>query len=692
MDDFWLTKAHQYIKEHRAFSNVGEISFAADRQSATISAEIVVGLPARFIDTGVTKSGVRSVEPVTFRFQKEFPLKAPAIVFRDDFPRSFPHINPNRKEVLPCIYAGDLSELLQQSEWMNGILNQLVDWLEKAASGSLINYSQGWEPMRNDFPAGYITYDIYSLLELLKENNIDLKEIYYLERNGTIFVDPIASIMNGKKSILLVCQHPNKLIQENYLPNSISTLGDLYDFAAKIGLKGLQIAVEKVDSQYLKDDKIFVSLAIHRPCRLINSDSNVEVLNFVITRSKPRKKKKRVLRDCPVGMLAHINETSTNLLKRFSGAKQTDDAVPIALLGCGSLGSKIGLHLARNGNAPFLCVDNDVFLPHNNARHGLSSAYFANKAHLLAQSISSISNQQSFVSNKTATEMDFPQSRIIIDTTASLAVRSFLMSNKSLPPISSHGIYGGGKLGISLIEAAKKNVGLEELWATLYSRCLKNNWLRNIIFSEQKEHVSIGQGCGSHTVIMKDASLSLYASSMSLIVQHILENSLPEHGEIVLTKIQNDIDLISERIEIKGSKTVPSIIKKDWNVRVMDHVLEKMEKQAIASGANETGGCLIGSVFLVPKSIIITDILPPPPDSILKPTIFVLGTEGLEQQIKNIERKTNGKITYLGTWHSHPQGGTASSIDHKTASRLLFVRNYEPTVCLIWTDKGIVQV
>ena len=216
--------------------------------------------------------------------------------------------------------------------------------------------------------------------------------------------------------------------------------------------------------------------------------------------------------------------------------------------------------------------------------------------------------------------------------------------------------------------------------ATLYSRCLKNNWLRNIIFSEQKEHVSIGQGRGSHTVIMKDASLSLYASSMSLIVQHILENSLPEHGEIVLAKIQNDIDLISERIEIKGSKTVPSIIKKDWNVRVMDHVLEKMEKQAIASGANETGGCLIGSVFLVPKSIIITDILPPPPDSILKPTIFVLGTEGLEQQIKNIERKTNGKITYLGTWHSHPQGGTASSIDHKTASRLLFVRNYEPTV------------
>jgi len=693
MDDFWLQKAHQYINEHRAFSNVVDFCVVGDDLTAVVSADISVGLPARFVNTGVTESGVRSIEQVRFRFEEEFPLKAPKIILRDDFPRSFPHINPSQKEVLPCIYEGDPSELLQQSEWMNGVLNQLVDWMEKAASGSLINHSQGWEPMRNDHPAGYIVYDIYELLEFLNDASVGNKEIHYEVRNGIVVADSNSALRKPKKSTFLVCQHPDKRIQASYIPNGIFTLGDLYAFACSMGINGLKGIVEEIDSQHLGEEKMFVALAIHRPCKIINSDENVEILNFVINKSKQRKKKKRVLPESPVGMLAHINKTSPQLLKKLSGAKQSiDNASPIALLGCGSLGSKIGLHLARNGSGPFLCVDHDMFLPHNNARHGLSLSLRANKAEQLALSISSISGRFSEPSAKPANRTDFSKSRIIIDTTASLVVRSFLMADKLLPPIISHGIYGGGKLGITLIEAIGKGIKLDDLWAALYSICLEREWLREIIFSEQKENVPIGQGCGSHTVIMKDASLSLFASSMSLIIQNILETSLPQNGEIVLTRILNHIDLFSERIETKGAKYIQSITKKDWNVRVLGHVLEKMEKQSLSGGANETGGCLIGSVFLFPKSIVITDILPPPPDSISTPTMFVLGTEGLEKQIKVIERNTNGKVTYLGTWHCHPHGGGASRTDHNNASRLLFVRNYEPTVCLIWTPEGVIQV
>lgn len=70
----------------------------------------------------------------------------------------------------------------------------------------------------------------------------------------------------------------------------------------------------------------------------------------------------------------------------------------------------------------------------------------------------------------------------------------------------------------------------------------------------------------------------------------------------------------------------------------------------------------------------------------------MLGTEGLEEQIKSIEKKTNGKVTYLGTWHSHPHGGNASDTDDNTYNKLLFVRNYEPTVCLIVTPQDVLQV
>ena len=60
-------------------------------------------------------------------------------------------------------------------------------------------------------------------------------------------------------------------------------------------------------------------------------------------------------------------------------------------------------------------------------------------------------------------------------------------------------------------------------------------------------------------------------------------------------------------------------------------------------------------------------------------------------QIRNFATEVS-KVTYLGTWHSHPRGGTASGTDKDTAVRLLFVRHYEPTVCLIWTPNGLIQV
>ena len=160
MDRFWLEKAHKYISEHNAFIDISEIKLDDVDSVATISATATVNLPSRFIKAGITKIGVKEKEEVNFHFTRSFPLKAPTIQLRNDFPRCFPHINPSEEKVCPCIYEGDLSELLQQAGWMNEILNQLVDWLEKAASNDLMNYDQGWEPMRNDHNVGFMEYDI----------------------------------------------------------------------------------------------------------------------------------------------------------------------------------------------------------------------------------------------------------------------------------------------------------------------------------------------------------------------------------------------------------------------------------------------------------------------------------------------------------------------------------------------------
>jgi hypothetical protein len=117
-----------------------------------------------------------------------------------------------------------------------------------------------------------------------------------------------------------------------------------------------------------------------------------------------------------------------------------------------------------------------------------------------------------------------------------------------------------------------------------------------------------------------------------------------------------------------------------------------MKEMMALKSPNETGGVLMGTVFQYPKRIVISKLVKAPEDSKEQENLFVLGTQNLCKNIHNIENKTNGKVTYLGTWHSHPRGGGASFIDKITFEKLLNVRNYEPTVCLIITPNELLIV
>ena len=228
MDRFWLEKAHKYISEHNAFDDVSDIKVDDEDSIATISATVTVNLPSRFIKAGITEIGVKEKEEVRFLFSRSFPLKAPTIQLRDDFPRCFPHINPSEKSVFPCIYEGKLSELLQQAGWMNEILNQLVYWLEKAASNDLLNYDQGWEPMRNDRTAGFIRYDIdegLSAIDKNKQSSFLTRMIEYISRRGVIIAGSIFNVQNIKKAKLVLSITPK--VVDNYVPNKIANLGQL---------------------------------------------------------------------------------------------------------------------------------------------------------------------------------------------------------------------------------------------------------------------------------------------------------------------------------------------------------------------------------------------------------------------------------------------------------------------------------
>ena len=125
-----------------------------------------VSLPSRSNKKGVSETGVKSQEPVIFRFPSTYPFQAPTILLRPDFNRYLPHINPilgvdEKSHVLPCVYDGPLDDLLhQEGDGLSEILNQLSEWLGKAAIDDLIDPRQGWEPIRRDDTFGWAVYDL----------------------------------------------------------------------------------------------------------------------------------------------------------------------------------------------------------------------------------------------------------------------------------------------------------------------------------------------------------------------------------------------------------------------------------------------------------------------------------------------------------------------------------------------------
>ncbi len=139
----------------------------------------------------------------------------------------------------------------------------------------------------------------------------------------------------------MVCTMAPEVVR-TYISNSIETLGDLYEYAEPIGVQNIQKCIEGIARLHMNEDKLSLVLSVKRPVKVIGSHTDRELPNFVIfkQRNEGKQKRYRVLPECSVGMLLHIEERSPALLRRLSGSKAIlNEAGYISLVGCGSLGS-----------------------------------------------------------------------------------------------------------------------------------------------------------------------------------------------------------------------------------------------------------------------------------------------------------------------------------------------------------------
>ncbi len=87
---------------------------------------------------------------------------------------------------------------------------------------------------------------------------------------------------------------------------------------------------------------------------------------------------------------------------------------------------------------------------------------------------------------------------------------------------------------------------------------------------------------------------------------------------------------------------------------------------------NETGGVLLGAIDHQQRTVYVATVLPSPSDSTEWPTAYIRGVKGLKETVEKAQAMSGGDLSYVGEWHSHPQGcNSAPSEDDRKAHQWL---------------------
>jgi hypothetical protein len=676
-----------------------------------------VPLPSRAMKAGISLTGVKADEPVIFNFPLNYPRKAPTVLLRTDFPRNLPHINPGAENdfVAPCIYDGSLDDLLHQGLGLNEILNQVQDWLRKAASNTLINKRQGWEPIRYDSVEKFIVYE-HAKLNLLVTDTADCKFLtcigleisdyarykmfrYIPEVLNPRYLDIVTS-SDEKKDGFFVNARPvlfawsNKdVIVGEYFPETVTNLGELINKTKKYGTyEAFWSKIQSLWSQMRSNNNYKDIITIHcvrRPMHLINRQTDLEFLTYRVRAEFGLFGAAK--NESPVDLVGHIHAVGPDVLKILSGSlpMKMDSIIQI---GCGSLGSKIALHLARAGHGPLTLIDNKYMSEHNLARHALTKSS-GNKSELLAKAIEELNVEASAYPKSVQDFLDksasrlFEKNSLVIDSTASIGVREVLASLPSTTNnsrIFQTGLYAGGEMGYITIEGSGRNPRVDDLSAVIFDLAIDDKAISKPLNNSDDSfgRYSTGQGCGSYTMVIPDTKISMYSAAMAERARRCIEGNLIGDGEVLLGVMDvSGMSLSWNSYRLAKTKIV-ILDNKNWELRVLSPALEEMNKEAMKYSSVETGGVLIGRLCLTRKCAIVTRVLEAPPDSIRTSSRFELGIEGLKDKVIEIHKSSG--LTYLGTWHSHLYGSSPSGIDDAMLRKVKSLRLGIPAFNLIW--------
>ena len=378
----------------------------------------------------------------------------------------------------------------------------------------------------------------------------------------------------------------------------------------------------------------------------------------------------------------------------------------MAIWGCGAVGSHVAESVVRAGAAAVELVDNKTVAPGVLVRQGFEDADIGGfKANALAErfqriepDIECVTSTDDLLSRITGPE-PFPDVDLVIDCTASLAVRTALERTlrdvDRRPAIASLAIDGQAGGAIATLSMPDHSGGTLDLVRRLKLEACRKPALSNVLESfwprsSPGERFQPEPGCSEPTFIGSHADLAgLSARMLNSVARAIADPRDPHSGAGWL---------FEESGPVHGFAWDPDHVLRDkargYSVRVSSNAAREMRgwarRSARTAGPNvETGGLAFGELNEAAGVLWVTEVEGPPPDSDAGEDHFTCGIECMEEAAQEKRCRFRGSVECVGSWHTHPTSEPQpSDVDLCAVVQLLADSHSSRRTCLVLILSG----
>lgn len=361
-----------------------------------------------------------------------------------------------------------------------------------------------------------------------------------------------------------------------------------------------------------------------------------------------------------------INWSTTENIdyNRFFGRGKLDKKITnsnVLIIGCGALGSSLAEILVRGGAKNIIVEDFDTVKGGNlcRANFDLDDMIFYKTTGLRKklQSISpfvnldSISEKLNNYDLKIVGDYFNKNIDIIFDCSTDTEV-TYIIDKLN---------FKGETFSLAITNNAKSFVSITGSNLTKQAKTIFD-----LVKNEPPSYFE-GAGCGYPTFEANYNDINALLNVGLKVINNNYSKDNVNESFIIRPDFEDELIIDIEEYEYYNRYDIGS------SIHISKSVLKTIEEETTFHYPNEFGGVFIG--YKTDKNFIITNILIPDEYKNGK-TIFVREPGTLNERLSEIHNITNGKIQYLGEWHSHPDGPTnPSSTDIKAMKEIARDKN-----------------